>query len=247
MFHRPRFGFSAPIARAVLRYCYVRGTALDRLLAEPGALELLLGELTGTAPEPADPAELQSQLRRAAIHLSVTASAFYGLSLEEIVVLTAFTSPRFAFTTFQRELSRERTHEGLEGTCRRWLTARSTSVESGARYGVPRWPLVGHATGFAIAVAPFDDPAELDSALSTLASQTGFAHEHYIACTPSTALRLLWREASASATTRWDPFVLDRRLRSLELGLLLVEDEEVSIYLPARYHSAPAPALIDAG
>lgn len=268
--YRSGLGFSASISHAAQRYCYARASSLDQLLAAPGSVELLLQELTGEPPKPSSVAEQLAQLKREAIHLSVTRSAFHGLSLEEIVVLCAYTSPHFEHSAFRHQLLLEPSPADLWELCKGWLRERATHVSAGEELGARRWPLVGHspsdseaptlphspsassaaascaaasstaaASSFTVGVAPMPHSVALDRDLPGLGVESGFAHEHYIACTPATALDYVRRAATLGSSVRWDPFALDRRLRSLGLGMLLVEGRNVSVYLPARYHPSP--------
>lgn len=249
-FYSSGLGFSAPPTHAAQRYCYVRASALDQLLAAPGALEVLLQELTGEVQQPSSVVDQLTRLKRQAIHLSVTRSAFYGLSLEEIVVLCAYTSPRFESFSFQQELLAEPSAGEQWERCQAWLRERASHVASGEQVGVRRWPLVGYTpredeggSRFTVGVAPVIHCSSLDRDLPGLGADSGFAHEHYVACTPATALSYVRRAAHAAGSVRWDPFALDRRLRSLGLGLLLLEGRKVTLYLPARYHPSPMGAL----
>ncbi len=247
-FYSSGLGFSAPPTHAAQRYCYVRAASLDQLLAAPGALELLLQELTGEAQPPTSVVDQLTRLKRQAIHLSVTRSAFHGLSLEEIVVLCAYTSPQFEHFAFQKELRAEPPAAELWELCKAWLRERASHVVLGEQLGVRRWPLVGYTpreeegtSRFTVSVAPVAQSSTLDRDLPGLAADLGFAHEHYLACTPATALSYVRKAATIGSTVRWDPFALDRRLRSLGMGLLLIEGRKVALYLPARYHPSPSP------
>jgi hypothetical protein len=251
MFKKLGLGFSSSHSKPDQRYAYVHGSALQRLLETPGALELLLEELG----EQADPgrlslAEQLACLRQRAIHLAVTASPFKGLSLEEIVVLSAYSSDRFNHTGWKREITRQPSEHELTLACHAWLRKRVEEVIDGQQLGKPHWPLVGFAPPpanvvpsdppFVLGVAPIFGASSLQRGLELLAFETGFAHEHYVACAPATALEYLRRHASSGGSLSWDAFVLDRKLRSLGLGLLLVERSDVVLYLPARYHTAPS-------
>lgn len=249
LFHRLGLGFSSSTSNPDRRHCYVRSAALDQLLETPGVLELLAEELA-TAPSPSalSLVEQLESIRRRAIHLAVTHSPVRGLSLEEIIVVTAYASRRFDHTAWKRELVRQPHPSELSRACETWLLERAARVDSGRRWGRPRWPLVGRATHeelarnqLMVAVAPFCDHLSLHSELERVASEAGFAHEHYLACSPATALAYLNAQAHLTKPPRWDSFVLDRRLRTLGLGLLLVETAGVLLYLPARYQVPPGP------
>jgi hypothetical protein len=247
LFHRLGLGFSPSTSNPDRRHCYVRPGALDQLLETPGVLELLAEEL-GAAPAPATLSlvEQLESIRRRAIHLAVTHSPVRGLSLEEIIVVTAYASSRFDHTAWKRELVRQPNPAEVSHACQAWLMQRASSINTGRRFGKPRWPLVGctatdalTSDPFMVAVAPFADHRTLHSELERLASEAGFAHEHYVACSPATALAYLHLQAHSTKPPRWDSMVLDRRLRTLGLGLLLLERDGVLLYLPARYQPPP--------
>jgi hypothetical protein len=225
----------------------VRPAALDELLETPGALEELALELGATStPSAFSQVELLEHIRRRAIHLAVTASPWCGLSIEELIVMIAYTSPRFEHTTWKRQLSRQPSEQELQRVCERWLLQRSAVIGSGRRFGKPRWPLVGYSAvdqqardQFRVGVAPFSNAAVLWGELDRLASEAGLANEHYVACSPATALAVVDLHAHATRQVRYDSLVLDRRLRTLGIGLLLIEPDGVLLYLPARYQPLP--------
>lgn len=142
--YRSGLGFSTTIPHAAQRHCYARASALDQLLAAPGSVELLLLELTGEPCPPGSVIEQLTRLKRQGIHLSVTRGPFYGLSLEEILVLCAYSSPHFAHSAFRRELLAEPSAAVLSDLCRTWLLQRASHIRAGEELGAPHWPLVGH-------------------------------------------------------------------------------------------------------
>jgi hypothetical protein len=247
LFHRLGLGFSPSSSNPARRHCYVRPAAVDQLLESPGALELLAEEL---GVEPAFSAlsllEQLDAIRARAIHLAVTHSPVRGLSIEEIIVVTAYASRRFDRSAWKRQLLRQPTQQELNHACEAWLMERSSSIFGGDRLGRPRWPMVGVRSSdplepdqFTVAVAPIADREALARELERLAAEATFAHEHYLACSPATALSYLDLQAHLTRPPRWDSLVLDRKLRTLGLGLLLVEPDNVLLYLPARYHARP--------
>lgn len=247
LFHRLGLGFSPSASTPDRRHCYVRPAALDQLLETPGAFEVLAEEL---GVEPAlstlSLVEQLDAIRGRAIHLAVTHSPVRGLSIEEIIVLTAYASRRFNRSTWKRQLLRQPDQQELNQACEAWLGQRSSLVIAGQRLGRPRWPMVGATSPnlsspdqFMVAVAPIATRETLANELERLASEANFAHEHYLACSPCTALGYLDLQAHLTRPARWDSLVLDRKLRTFGLGLLLVEAEGVLLYLPARYQSPP--------
>jgi hypothetical protein len=160
-------------------------------------------------------------------------------------VLSAYASSSFDDTAWKRELRRDLGQQALLTACRSWLGQRAASICNGRTVGKPRWLLVGSSpleTPLVFGLTPVAGARELERELPLLATEAGFAHEHYIACTPFTALDYLARAARADGALRWDPFVLDRHLRSAGIGLLLLEPEGLLLYLPARYHPTPVVA-----
>jgi hypothetical protein len=247
LFHRLGLGFSPSSSNPARRHCYVRPTVLDQLLEAPGALELLAEEL-GVEPELSalSLVEQLDAIRGRAIHLAVTHSPVRGLSIEEIIVVTAYASRHFRRSAWKRQLLRQPTQQELDHACEAWLLERSSSIFGGERMGRPRWPMVGVRSSdplepdqFTVAVAPIADREALARELERLASEATFAHEHYLACSPATALGYLDLQAHLTRPPRWDSLVLDRKLRTFGIGLLLVESDAVVLYLPARYHARP--------
>jgi hypothetical protein len=247
LFHRLGLGFSPSSSNPDRRHCYVRPAALDQLLETPGSLDLLAEELgVERALSSLSLVEQLDAIRARAIHLAVTHSPVRGLSIEEIIVLTAYASRRFNRSAWKRQLLHKPSQQELNHACEAWLLQRSRNIVGGHRLGRPRWPMVGGGSvdpldpdQFTVAVAPVADHEALASELERLASEANFAHEHYLACSPSTALGYLDLQAHQTRPIRWDSLVLDRKLRTFGLGLLLVELDGVLLYLPARYHSRP--------
>jgi hypothetical protein len=248
LLQRLALNFSSSPSRPDKRHCYVSDAQLEQLLAAPETLELLLLELTGrTTPLPM--AEQLASIRQSAIHLSVTSSAFTGMSVEELIVACAYASPRFEHSPWKRDVARQLSAPELARGSLQWLEQRAESITDGRLLGKRRWPLVGATERgpdwrLLLAVSPIATAAQLEAELLQTAAEADFAHEHYLACSPATALSYLYLQARSGPSLRWDAFALDRKLRSLGLGLLLAEQEGMLLYLPARYHAVPlAPPL----
>ncbi len=247
LFHRLGLGFSPSTSNPRRRHCYVAPPALDELLETPGVLPALVEELEASREVGALSLLQQLEhLRRRAIHLAVTDSPWRGLSVEEILVLSAYASPRFDHTRWKQELLWQPSESSLTEACLAWLQQRTAQVGSGRRHGRSLWPLVGQTAAdarstapFTLAVAPMSSAASLWRGLEGLGAEAGFAHEHYVACSPASALGYLALHARSVTPTHWDSLVLDRRLRTLGLGLLLVEPGGVLLELPARYFAEP--------
>jgi hypothetical protein len=208
-------------------------------------LQLLAEELGVTpAPSTLSLVEQLEGIRSRAIHLSVTHSPVRGLSVEEIIAVTVYGSSRFDHTAFKRELRRQPGQVELRHACEVWLRQRSSIIHTGDRLGRPQWPMVGSTLSdplcpeqFTVAVLPVAHQEVLAHQLERIGGEANFAHEHYLACSPATALNYMNEQAHLTRPARWDSLVLDRKLRTYGLGLLLVERDDVLLYLPARYES----------
>jgi hypothetical protein len=132
LFHRLGLGFSPSSSNPARRHCYVRPAALDQLLESLGALELLAEEL---GVEPAlstlSLVEQLDAIRGRAIHLAVTHSPVRGLSIEEIIVVTAYASRRFDRSAWKRQLVRQPSQQELNQACEAWLMERSSRIFGG--------------------------------------------------------------------------------------------------------------------
>jgi hypothetical protein len=246
LLQRLGLNFSANQSRPDQRHCYVSVAQLEKLLEAPGALEMLLLELTGRTAKSASTLEQLACLRQSAIHLAVTRSPFTGLSLEEIVVACAFDSKGFEGSSWKQEVTRQVSASDLQAACLAWLLERTQTITDGHAIRRPHWPLIGLTSRtddwhFLLAVSPVASASQLEQELCSIAAEADFAHEHYLACSPATALSYVSLHAHAGPSVRWDAFALDRKLRSYGIGLLLVEPSGILLYLPARYqpHSAP--------
>lgn len=248
-FHQSGFGFSIPLSEAQQRHCFVRPTALRALLESPGSVELLLDLLgggKGDTPAGGTREDPMRQLRRRAIHLAVRPdSPFYGQSIEEILLLTAYTSKQFEETAWKREVARQPDEREIDRACRKWIQDRSAAVRTGRELGA-RWRLAGCMFGddavaeqivFAIAFALNAHALARD--IDQLAAEGSFVNEPYVACSPATALDyLVLSTRYEGGMLRWDASVLERTLRRRGLGLLLIDGERVALCVPPRRSAA---------
>lgn len=88
--------------------------------------------------------------------------------------------------------------------------------------------------------------SEFDRATDQMMTYRDYAHAVYLACTPAFAVQYVDRHFSGHTVETWDPHILDRRLKELKLGLLLVEREEVFIHIEApRRHRPSAQKILE--
>jgi hypothetical protein len=234
------------------RHCYLRSSFLEVLLADSRAVSRLMSEL-GVEPPPAhvarSPTDELEALRQRAIHLSVTDSPFRGLSVEEILVLGAFSATLLFDPAWRRALGQEQSHGGLLAACRAWLGSRVVVCCAGGQFGKHRWPLVGFTSAApdaveaaVMAVVPISNAAAIATDLDQLVTEGSFANELYLACSPGVALHYLYLHAELGGTFRWDTRCLDQRLKRSGVGLIVVDPDGATLHLPARHDPSPAGA-----
>lgn len=219
----------------VRRCCYLPLDLLDAFIKEPGVVEQLASELGAEQPASSSTQARLLAIRRRAVHLSVSASSYFGLSVEEIIILTALRSPSFEHTSLARELHREVYHEELALQCASWLERDGHEVFRNVDVGRVRWDLVGRSASATLLGDPMlatvtlvPDVPSMGRLLTHRSSEVAFAHGAYVACTPATALRYLFERRSQSSEACWDVTALDRQLRSIGMGLLLADPAGVS-------------------
>ena len=92
-----------------------------------------------------------------------------------------------------------------------------------------------------VGVAVKNDATEIDAALEGMKTFARYTEAMHLACTPAVAAEYL--AARAAATGRWDAEALLRRLRSLGVGLLIVEGDAISQTLLAKTRPLDGKAL----
>ena len=224
------------------RFCYVSAERLESLLAEPESVELLLRSLGDDAPSPASPVEKIARLRRQAIHWSLSlGSPYFGLSVEEIVVMTVYRSACFDGLPWKRCLVRPYTAEELMLAGRRWLRESGLLPDE----ALPPWGrwLIARSPGTQrkVALTFALEARRLRHELGWLACEVDLAHETYLVCSLATALGFIDAEARASRTERVSAQAIEHPLRAQGLGLLLVDRDETFVGFPARYRHVPQP------
>lgn len=236
-------GMRPESAAGASRACHVSRERLEALLADPELVGLLLRELNqGDTLSSPSPAEQMAQLRRLAIRCSLSAdSPYFGLSVEEIVVMTAYRSPLFDGTPWKRFLVRPYTAEELMLAGRRWLREAGLVPDE----ALPPWRrwLMARSPGTQrkVALTFALEARRLRHELGWLATEVDLAHETYVVCSLPTALAFIDTEAKTSRSERVHARALEHPLRALGLGLLLVDLEETFVALPARYRDVPQP------
>ncbi len=218
------------------RFCYVQAERLEALLTDPLSVELLRRELGDETPRSATPAENIAQLRRQAIRWSLAVgSPYFGLSVEEIVVMSAYRSLRFDGAPWRRCLVRPYTHEELLLAGRRWLRESALAPDGRLHPWRGRWLIGKHPVSQRTVALTFAlEARRLRHELGWLACEADFAHETYLVCSLPTALAFIDADAKASRTQRVCTQSLEHPLRLHGLGLLLVDTDETFVVLAAR-------------
>jgi hypothetical protein len=226
-------GMRARVAR-VHHFCFVSSKYLEMLLAEPGAASLILRELGEEPGLGVSDLDLIKQLRRRAIHLSLSpASPYTSLSIEEVVVICAYQCGRFSSGAWKRSLTQGSSPERLAALAGRWLSNADTSLDSTlSRKG---WAVGRQARLDVVrAIAPVADGLRLRRDIDRLLGEAVFADQSFVLCTSSTAIDFLDLEACLATTGRYDVSALERKLRETGTGLLLVDGDEATLAIEAR-------------
>lgn len=79
-----------------------------------------------------------------------------------------------------------------------------------------------------------NDLAQMKRGFDQLADFALYCHAVYLACTPRLAVEYLWAHAEAGTVLHWNANALDDKLRLAGFGLLLVEDHDVTEWIPAK-------------
>jgi hypothetical protein len=114
----------------------------------------------------------------------------------------------------------------------RWLVRRGYLAYSEVPMGRRRIDVFGRAavggrTTHATAVELKNSDKEFNRAFNQLTTFAEYANTVYMACTPAFAAEQLLKNADSPSVDHWDPTVLDRKLKAIGCGLLIVERDDV--------------------
>ena len=121
-----------------------------------------------------------------------------------------------------------------------WYRTRGFQVAEEVPLGVCRADLVAvHAGGWlsakeSVAIELKNDVREFRRALDQMTTYRDYVHRVYLACTPWLAADYLLYHSEGVKVKHYDHDLLDRRLKELRLGLLLVEGERVTEHIEPR-------------
>ena len=120
-----------------------------------------------------------------------------------------------------------------------WYSAKGYAVHEEVPLGACRADLVCIKEGGwlsnkeIVAIELKNDLGEMRRALDQMTTYRDYAHRVYFACTPWLAADYLLQHAEGLKVKHYDHELLDRRLKELNFGLLLVEGNEVYEHLEA--------------
>jgi hypothetical protein len=233
-----KFGFFADQDRT--RHCYLRLRRLKQALADARALDALLAELeipaekSGGGSARAKGAAIEQEIER--LRASQT-SAFRDVPAPEVLAATLFAASRRAGSPIADLFSAARSDRPLVAAVTTWLHGAGLELYDQLPPGTG-FDLVGYSKGMlsgarVVGFVVKNDAAEIDAALEHTRAFTKYTQSTYLACAPAVGAEYL--AAHATASGRWDPEALARRLQSSGAGLLLVEGDAVAqAVLPAK-------------
>jgi len=226
------------------RWCYARGDRLNTASND----EAILSRLIDVMKPPGQPAQLHAldvEQKRCVVaeqiaHLrTASASKFRDINAAEVFAahLHAATLPG---NTRAEIFGRVNVESLLLPPVSAWLRAKELDVLSEVPLGANKADVVGYRNKTfwveekLVAIELKNTLDELDRGFAQLSTYCDYAHEVYLACTPDLAAQFLWRHARAPNVMRWEPKLLDARLKALGCGLLLVEGAEVVAVLNGK-------------
>ena len=122
----------------------------------------------------------------------------------------------------------------------RWLAARTEEPYMEVQLGRRRIDVLGHKNGRLTAVELKNSDEEFRRGPDQMNSFAEYAHTVYLACTPAFAADYLERNADHRDVNRWDPTLLDRKLKQGGFGLLIVERDNVfEVIKPVEQNPSP--------
>lgn len=207
--------------------------------ADPIVLAALMErlEVPGTS---ATHKQMGERERRTAIeaqieHFRHTPSSFwYGVPAHEVLAASIWRmggcglSERVVEDKFYG-VARE---EDLRRPVARWLEAHGEDAYMEIQLGRRRIDVLGlkkdrNGTARLTAVELKNDDEQFRRGPDQMGTFAEYAHAVYLACTPAFAAEYLERNAQHPSVNRWDPTLLDRKLKQGGFGLLIVERERV--------------------
>ncbi|MDX2053052.1 MAG: hypothetical protein SFV15_11705 [Polyangiaceae bacterium] len=235
-------------------YCYLPGHYLRALLLQEVVVKALLAELD----VPGKPAQLNrlpleqkiALIDAQATHLqNVRSSLWYGVPIPVILVACIWRSNltnrdvfgHFAAVKNEVELARP---------VAQWLRSSKLTPYAEVAMGTKRADLVGYRQGrwlrapSVVAVELKNDTAQLKRGLDQMTTFGEYATQVYMACTPAMAVEYLDSHAWQPSVKHWDSHLLNKKLQTCGLGLLLVMGPQVVELISAK-ERVPDPSKVD--
>lgn len=221
------------------RYCYLRGKALDEAYDDPKILDAVLGQMKVPGK-----AKTLSGLSRQEKRRIVEDSARY-ISGQRSAVLRDLTPEEILAVQLWRTISipdRRKAEifsvvpreDMLLKPVSRWLKSRGLDPYKEVPMGRVRIDVLGHQPGgffsseTLVGVELKNDDSQLKRGLDQLFTVSEYVHQIYLACTPALAIDCLHRHAEAHSVQHWDSGILERKLKTIGCGLLIVEGQDVT-------------------
>jgi hypothetical protein len=227
------------------RYCYLRLGKLQQLLSDPFVLDALLDQLGVPGERQVlrnlTPQEKMENIETWADNLRRSTTSIWS-EVPRLEVIAAqlwrahlqFEGPKSVFPknlvrrNWFCEVSRE---ADLQIPIAKWLKVVGYEPYTEIPLGRARVDVLGYRKpaltkpGQLIAIELKNEYEQFKRAMDQMGTFSEYANLVYMACTPDFAASFL--DQNERSTKHWDPSILDRRLRSAGVGLLIVEREQV--------------------
>ena len=218
------------------RFCYARARQLRDAVKDGAALDAVIQSLgvpsTATSRRKLSEDKKRQSIEKHITHLrSLPTSEWHKCPPAEVFAGALYSSKGASqkasvFFPVARE-------NELYSPVATWLQKQKLTVYGEIPMGTARADVVGYlAEGFfaterIVTVELKNSLADMKRGLDQMSTYADYSHEVYLACTPALAAAYLKSHCQAAEVLRWDPAVLERKLKRLGFGLLMVEDDAV--------------------
>jgi hypothetical protein len=228
------------------RYCYLRLSKLQQLLADPSVLDVLVEQLR-VPGETAVHRQLTQQQKMEAIEAEIDhfrrtpTSVWYGVPSFEVLAASLWRAQDHEDCINRRLLTKRLVRRGwfcgvsdeadLMIPVARWLKSLGNDPYMEIPMGSARVDVLGcrkrglSGSGSLTAVELKNDYQQFKRALNQVSTFAEYANLVYIACTPAFAADYLDR--NENSVKHWDATAFERKITGGGIGLLIVERDQV--------------------
>jgi len=235
------------------RRCYLRVSKLKEAARMPKVLDALLKELkvpgkSSVLRSLSDDDKFDAIVKQLKHESESTTGYWHKSAHGEILAGSIWRCNAIGNNLVLRDMfSNVRRECDLLNPVGKWLRRQGLEAHAEIPMGRKRTDVVGYRpprlggllSPTLVAVELKNEMKEMERAIDQMTSYADYAHCVYLACTPAMAAEYLEAHADARGVKHWDSEVLDRKLKKLGFGLLLIEGSEISEYRKPRENQVP--------